>query len=423
MKNSLISIIFIAFAIPAAAQWRNAGFHGPDGNVLAMATHDSNFFIADSVVLGAQHLLYRFVNFASNQEINWTDADSGMSPRSDVRFFASLGPYFYADTRVYSSRDEGQSWTPLMAGGPFGSNGRYLFGQVYLHPTVLLRSGDSGATWDSLRYIKAAGEFTAMGSIMFANVVDTGSSVYQLWRTEDNGNTWTKLSSPFTGKMTVLDSSLFIVANGQLAESTDLGSDWSIVPVDSAGVPAFVNVLATDGRNLFAGTNKGILVSTDIGTHWTPKNEGILDFENLFPYKNLPFTITALGVFDTLLFADISFWRADNPLAPPYEYFLAYRPISEMIGSSSVSQSHLPSDTIEVYPNPASGMVSIFSGGTTILGLRVLNVLGEGVLSIEYRAPSAGELQLDLSKLPSGTYFLLLQTSTGTVLRKITLER
>jgi len=76
-----------------------------------------------------------------------------------------------------------------------------------------------------------------------------------------------------------------------------------------------------------------------------------------------------------------------------------------------------PSDTIAIYPNPASGAVTIFAGGTSIYGVRVRNVLGEQVLDM----PSLHEsnITLDLSKLPSGTYFLQIETEIGVALRKV----
>jgi hypothetical protein len=85
-----------------------------------------------------------------------------------------------------------------------------------------------------------------------------------------------------------------------------------------------------------------------------------------------------------------------------------------------VVQTISSSDSIEVYPNPAAGIVTILSGGTSILGVSILNVLGEAVLDIPNLRES--DITLDISKLPSGTYFLRIQTSNGSVLRKVVRE-
>jgi hypothetical protein len=79
-----------------------------------------------------------------------------------------------------------------------------------------------------------------------------------------------------------------------------------------------------------------------------------------------------------------------------------------------------PGDTVEIYPNPATGMVTILSGGTSIYGVRVLNVLGTEVIDVPNE--HASECSLDLSKLPAGTYFARIETANGIVVRKILKE-
>ncbi len=184
----------------------------------------------------------------------------------------------------------------------------------------------------------------------------------------------------------------------------DSGTQWGPVAVDSGGtVPETVNVLVSDGKNLFAGTTKGVYFSMDTGKHWLAGNQGLT-------YLN----VDALGVFDTLLFV--------NTPASGGAYYTAMRSIPEMTDTTpaSVVQSSQPGDTIESYPNPATGMVTIMAGGTSILAITVLNVLGENVLSLPNLRES--DISLDISKLPSGTYFLQIKTTSGTVIRKIVKE-
>jgi hypothetical protein len=51
----------------------------------------------------------------------------------------------------------------------------------------------------------------------------------------------------------------------------------------------------------------------------------------------------------------------------------------------------------------------------------VLSVLGVET-GAGFRGPGSGQITLDLSQLPSGTYFLRIETSAGSVLRKIVRE-
>jgi hypothetical protein len=104
-------------------------------------------------------------------------------------------------------------------------------------------------------------------------------------------------------------------------------------------------------------------------------------------------------------------------------YYLFDRTISDLVkpdSPSSVVHLPQPGDTIEIYPNPAGNIVSIVAGNASIQQIKVLNVLGVEVLPI--RESHESEITLDISRLPSGTYFLQIGTSNGTVLRKIVKE-
>jgi hypothetical protein len=52
----------------------------------------------------------------------------------------------------------------------------------------------------------------------------------------------------------------------------------------------------------------------------------------------------------------------------------------------------------------------------------VLSVLGVEVLTLDKPGGLSSEITLDLSQLPSGTYFLRIETSAGSVLRKVVRE-
>ncbi len=405
-----VIIFLIAFiAVPCTAQWTNTNF---GGNVFAFGVHDTSLFVSGVSNDGSTPYIYCLIS-----PNHWSLSDEGIDwTQGNVTTFASLGRYFFAGqdngpTNV--STDNGSLWTKAGVGSPIASNGRYLFGQ-YVSPNQIVFSRDSGKDWVSDTTLAVA-NYASIGSSIFAN---TNSGVF---RSFDTGNTWTQIPPPFVGTITPMDSLLFIVSsNGAVAESLDLGSNWSTVSVDSAGVSEYVNCLATDGKNLFAGTKTGFLVSTDIGKTWLAKNDSIaydeIYHDNLSPSTN----VTQIAVFDTLVFAQVFYYRGGFGSG----YYLFDRTISDLIkpdSTSSVVQVPSSGDSISIYPNPATGTVSILAGGTTILGITVLNVLGEDVLDM----PSLREadISLDLSKLPAGTYFFKIQTSSGTQLRKITIER
>jgi hypothetical protein len=187
--------------------------------------------------------------------------------------------------------------------------------------------------------------------------------------------------------------SLLFIVNDSVIESTDSGTTWS--KLSNIGN---VNALATDGKNLFAATAKGVSVSTDTGVTWTLHNEGIVSGA----------MANVIAVFDTVVFVQVSNGSGN---------FTYVRPIREMVGSTGAVQATLPvRDTLLVYPNPLTGLVTI-RGSYEIEQVSVMNVLGVRELTLPCRGEP--EVTLNLSALPSGTYFLRIETAKGSVMRKV----
>jgi hypothetical protein len=73
--------------------------------------------------------------------------------------------------------------------------------------------------------------------------------------------------------------------------STDSGTSWTAASTDMTNV----SCLAVSGVNLFAGTSGGVFVSTNNGTSWAAASTGLTNTD-----------VRALAVFDTNLFAGTS---------------------------------------------------------------------------------------------------------------------
>ena len=74
---------------------------------------------------------------------------------------------------------------------------------------------------------------------------------------------------------------------------------------------------------------------------------------------------------------------------------------------------------ITLSPNPTTDYISIRGGSGTVT---VTNVIGESVMHDVSSVKGGGDVELDLSRLPAGTYFARIETLGGMVVRKILKE-
>jgi Secretion system C-terminal sorting domain len=406
MKRKLIPIFFFIATIPCAAQWKSIGYS--PYQIYAFGVHDSILF------LSAPDHIYRYDIGEADNGIGFGDGN--------VTWFASYGRYFYANqdeqsccTNTYITSNEGLNWLESPNAAPIGSSENYLFG-ITIHPFTseppyIVLSRDSGQTWDSVSNCNMgnwAVRFASIGTCVFA----TTSTV--LCRSKDTGtiNSWSQLSPQFVGALMVMNSLLFMTANGNVIKSTDSGTQWITVPVDSGGtVPEHVNCLATDGKNLFAGTTNGVYVSTDIGKSWRAENEGLLQGGIFGSSLN----VSAIGVFDSLLFVDMVEDFSQ-------QFYSAYnRPIPEMTDTTpaSVVQAITLGDTIAVYPNPLSNsaMITYSLAEQSRVTITIIDALGRAIafpVSNESRTIGTYSLDFDASRLPSGVYWCRLSTGSET---------
>jgi len=70
---------------------------------------------------------------------------------------------------------------------------------------------------------------------------------------------------------------------------------------------------------------------------------------------------------------------------------------------------------LRVYPAPATNLLTVELGALRARSLRAVDLDGREVYSA---GPAAGTLTLDVSILPSGSYFLLITTEAGSMLAK-----
>lgn len=162
----------------------------------------------------------------------------------------------------------------------------------------LYSSTDDGATWTPLGSTPPGGHVYAIAVDREGGVlVGTDSGVY---RSADNGGGWIAMNRGLTNtrvRSLAIGGSGTLIAGtygSGLYRSTDNGGHWTPAGPDGANI---ATLLATPSGTLFAGTTLasawGIFRSTDDGVTWEPAREG-LKAGNVFAMeKNLEGTLFA----------------------------------------------------------------------------------------------------------------------------------
>jgi hypothetical protein len=234
--------------------------------------------------------LYR----STDNGITWSTANTGLTNR-DFNHSASLAVSpngkLYATTDAsgfYRSTDNGASWTTfpvvlLQQGGDnYTSTGGISIdnaGRIFLNTNAtsnvqhFLRSTDEGATWSLSTPI---GGNTPLGPpFAYASNGDMYSESgypYAVYRSTDNGSSWTQQSSfgyGYLGPMAVSPTGRVFCSEGGGAElhySDDNGQNWT----NSSGIGSSVAAIAFNpSGNVFVGSADGVWRSTNDGASFT----------------------------------------------------------------------------------------------------------------------------------------------------------
>ena len=342
-----------------------------DGAVLVSEDHGLTWQVqADSFHSGVDLAIQGKILFASigysilrssDDGKNWIPANHGLAPDSAIIFLAVSGTSIFA-----------------------GSN----TGGVY-------RSDDSGGNWSKVNKGLPSTFITGLAACAETLYAGTGTGLFQ---STDKGSNWSKVTAvkcTWGGEDLVTSGqSIFLQTDSGLYLSTDAGKRWLLVYSGFFDASA----LAISGSNLFATVSQSqlgpaVYLSTDIGKNWTPIDMGDPDRVG---------SIVVSGPNVVLGSSVVGIW---------------YAPLSDFGISATIHTSNVQS--ISLFPNPTSGPVTVRGVSAAVT---VTNVLGECVAGTGIREPEPGDVELDLSRLPAGTYFARIETPGGVVVRKILKE-
>ena len=164
----------------------------------------------------------------------------------------------------------------------FANSGETIMRQFIICGVILVltfgMSGMTQAQWES-----SSGTFQTVNALATHNGTLYSSEGGQVYRTTDQGNSWTQFGTglPFgtPGLVNAFASNGVDLFAGTLQRGVyQLMNDSVWVKNYTSGPPTSVFALVSKGNNLFAATNNGVVGiyrSTDNGFVWTPANTGL----------------------------------------------------------------------------------------------------------------------------------------------------
>ena len=319
----------------------------------------------------------------------------------------------------------------------------------------LVKTSDGGATWQPLPTLPPS-RIIAIFPVSESILIEQSGSPVEWNISKDGGTTWElhEFFNEMSASNFVISpvSGLGIAAGklGAVGVSRDGGRTWSYAPSAPEEQKQLYIPAIIDDNNWWIGGNEGWLVSTnDGGKTWRNRTApNIPSYTNIL---NLAFTDAKNGVLSvagspgefyaymTTDGGDTWFIPETSPLgrstglatslsiSPDGTFWVSGRNgmmLTWKPETSGVEEEHIPSNgenALTLSPNPTSTSFTI-SGIDNIVSVKLMNSLGVEVVSRKLLVVS-GKLEVDVSDLASGIYFVQMRTVTGMITKPIVVQR
>lgn len=352
------------------------------------------------------------------------------------------GQYLFAGSwgeGVFRSSDNGNNWIPVNNGLTdtlirtiFAYNG-FLF--VGTADSGVFRSSDSGSTWKSIN--------TGLTNLSVRTFASNGSDLFmgvdaELVYSTNDGDSWWGCGAGLWGEtpscIAVRDTELFVgTYSSGVFRSTDNGAIWSYLTG-----PIYFGAYSLEiaGPNIIAGTARGAYISTNDGKSWrllsmanstSIHNEFATKRNTLFCEQGTGsvFLSNDSGItwsMDSYLFNHVG---QSNCIVVNNAYVFigtAFKGIwrrSLVDFGLRVTPNFKSTTSISVFPNPALRGINVAFSHADGCSYSLNDMFGREVLHGSLgRSPAS----IDVSIIPSGSYYLHITTAEGYAINHVVIE-
>jgi photosystem II stability/assembly factor-like uncharacterized protein len=250
-----------------------------------------------SVLVGTQKGIYRSTNngdtwtkVAGPAELQGDTTIATFTRNASTLYAVSSSNNIYpARTVLFRSTDDGLTWSKGSASMDTVTSNKIV---VLPNGTVVAKTNsgvrattDGGNSWSTLGfYLKNIADVAvSKDGVLYCTLNDNNAKL-SVYRSTDNGATWTSLTTPFYGgyAIGVNASGHLFVSSDQTYRSTDQGATWKALPV---GFPNVTNFTENSKKELFVTSGgfayQTLYRSSDFGNNWLPMNTGVVGIPNV----------------------------------------------------------------------------------------------------------------------------------------------
>ena len=466
----LTFISFVAFAQePPGWESRWSGFQTDSRGISYIAMYDANTAYTIAYDGSGNQDNVSAIGVTTDGGNTWTTYDPVNLPgivspgigmitptsASTVYIAAYKTPSGLGNGGIWKSTDNGANWAKVSTNAMYSNSNSFCNLVFFTDPNngfcqgdpvggefEMYSTTDGGTTWTPIpganidnplpgEYGYVHGIVSAGGTIWFT------TSKGRLFRSTDNGATWTAHNTPLadfggnngdSGSVTFKDANegWILRDNSELYHTTDAGDSWTLmqnsVLTDMSGdivyVPGADRLIIADAD--FNHTNYGAAYSDDGGNTWTKfvyyKLDGFNnnDWLNLNNYtvgqNNDPWQLqhTTVAVYDQDHILSSSFSAQVDPNDANTYNAGIYIYVPQLPAGASVEANTVKG--LNIYPNPADNFIHI-AASNDIKNVVIYDISGKPVKT--FNNINITEVNLNIENLTDGFYMIKINDSKG----------